>query len=421
MNEIEAHIYGHKIGTFIYFDGIVYFEYDEDFKKLGLEISPLKLNTQKTPRAYTNRDNISLYKGVAGVFFDSLPDKHGMAFIDRYFERQGLKSDQITVLHKLAFIGDRGMGAIEYRPKEHEDRKDDVQIVQNAKEAYETMKINIKNENSSIQDLMSVLDSVSPVGGGRPKMLVQHDATTNNIKLNNHRLEKGYKRAIIKFDEAYYENESIELTKLEYVFMSMAKDAGIDTANFKLIEENGLYHLMIERFDRDTDDNKIHICTASGLAHIDISVPQGSTYEMLFKLTKMLCKSQEDIEELYRRMVFNVLAINFDDHAKNFSFMMDKKGKWSLTPAYDIVYSKGLATKHITTIAGKSKDFVLADLQGIAKDYFIKEKKLTGIIAKTIAAIETFEERARDVGIDEKSILECKSDIEKQIEMLRAR
>ena len=288
MNEIEAHIYGHKIGTFIYFDGIVYFEYDEDFKKLGLEISPLKLNTQKTPRAYTNRDNISLYKGVAGVFFDSLPDKHGMAFIDRYFERQGLKSDEITVLHKLAFIGDRGMGAIEYRPKEHEDRKDDVQIVQNAKEAYETMKINIKNENSSIQDLMSVLDSVSPVGGGRPKMLVQHDATTNNIKLNNHRLEKGYKRAIIKFDEAYYENESIGLTKLEYVFMSMAKDAGIDTANFKLIEENGLYHLMIERFDRDTDDNKIHICTASGLAHIDISVPQGSTYEMLFKLTKML-------------------------------------------------------------------------------------------------------------------------------------
>jgi len=418
VNEIEAHIYGHKIGTFIYFDGVVYFEYDEDFKKLGLEISPLKLNTKKTHKAYTNRDNVALYKGVAGVFFDSLPDKHGMAFIDRYFERQGLKSDEITVLYKLAFIGDRGMGAIEYRPKEHEDKKDNAQIVQNAKEAYETMKMNIKNENSSIQDLMSVLDSVSPVGGGRPKMLVQYDETTNSIKLNNHKLENGYKRAIIKFDEAYYENESIGLTKLEYVFMSMAKDAGINTANFKLIEENSLHHLVIERFDRDADDNKTHICTASGLAHIDISVPQGSTYEMLFGLTKMLCKSQEDIEELYKRMVFNILAINFDDHTKNFSYMMDKKGKWSLTPAYDIVYSKGLATKHITTIAGKSKDFVLADLQGIAKDYFMKEKKLMGIIAKTIAVMETFENRARDVGIDEKTILECKSDIEKQIVML---
>jgi len=419
VNEIEAHIYGYKIGTFIYFDGVVYFEYDEDFKKLGLEISPLKLDTKKTPKAYTNRDNVALYKGVAGVFFDSLPDKHGMAFIDRYFERQGLKSDEITVLHKLAFIGDRGMGAIEYRPKEHEDKKDNVQIVQNAKEAYETMKMNIKNENSSIGDLMSVLDSVSPVGGGRPKMLVQYDETTNSIKLNNHKLENGYKRAIIKFDEAYYENESIGLTKLEFVFMSMAKDVGINTANFKLIEENGLHHLVIERFDRDGDDNKTHICTASGLAHIDISVPQGFTYEMLFGLTKMLCKSQEDIEELYKRMVFNVLAINFDDHTKNFSYMMDKKGKWSLTPAYDIVYSKGLATKHITTIAGKSKDFVLADLQGIAKDYFIKEKKAMGIIAKTITVMETFEGRARDVGIDEKTILECKSDIEKQMEMLR--
>ncbi len=418
MNEIEAYIYGHKIGTFIYFDGVVYFEYDEDFKKLGLEISPLKLDTKKTPKAYTNRDNVALYKGIAGVFFDSLPDKHGMAFIDRYFERQGLKSDEITVLYKLAFIGDRGMGAIEYRPKEHEDRKDNVQIVQNAKEAYETMKMNIKNENSSIGDLMSVLDSVSPVGGGRPKMLVQYDETTNSIKLNNHKLENGYKRAIIKFDEAYYENESIGLTKLEYVFMSMAKDVGINTANFKLIEENSLHHLVIERFDRDADDNKTHICTASGLAHIDISVPQGSTYEMLFGLTKMLCKSQEDIEELYKRMIFNILAINFDDHTKNFSYMMDKKGKWSLTPAYDIVYSKGLATKHITTIAGKSKDFVLADLQGIAKDYFIKEKKAMGIIAKTIAVMGAFESRARDVGIDEKTILECKSDIEKQMEML---
>lgn len=395
MNEIEAYIYGHKIGTFIYFDGVVYFEYDEDFKKLGLEISPLKLDTKKTPKAYTNRDNVALYKGIAGVFFDSLPDKHGMAFIDRYFERQGLKSDEITVLYKLAFIGDRGMGAIEYRPKEHEDRKDNVQIVQNAKEAYETMKMNIKNENSSIGDLMSVLDSVSPVGGGRPKMLVQYDETTNSIKLNNHKLENGYKRAIIKFDEAYYENESIGLTKLEYVFMSMAKDVGINTANFKLIEENSLHHLVIERFDRDADDNKTHICTASGLAHIDISVPQGSTYEMLFGLTKMLCKSQEDIEELYKRMIFNILAINFDDHTKNFSYMMDKKGKWSLTPAYDIVYSKGLATKHITTIAGKSKDFVLADLQGIAKDYFIKEKKAMGIIAKTIAVM----------GADRKSVV----------------
>jgi serine/threonine-protein kinase HipA len=418
VNDIEAYIYGHKIGTFIYFDGAVYFEYDEDFKKLGFEISPLKLNTKKTPKAYTNRDNAALYKGIAGVFFDSLPDKHGMAFIDRYFERRGIKSDEISLLHKLAFIGDRGMGAIEYRPKEHEDSKDSTQIVQNAKEAYDVMKMNIKNENSSIQDLMSVLDSVSPIGGGRPKMLVQYSEATKSIKLNNHKLENGYKRAIVKFDEAYYENESIGLTKLEYVFMSMAKDVGIDTANFKLIEENGLHHLVVERFDRDADDNKTHICTASGLAHIDISVPQGSTYEMLFGLTKMLCKSQEDIEELYKRMVFNVLAVNFDDHTKNFSYMMDKKGKWSLTPAYDIVYSKGLATKHITTIAGKSKDFVLADLQGIAKDYFIKEKKAMGIIAKTTAVMETFENRARDVDIDEKTILECKSDIEKQMAML---
>ena len=419
MSEIDAYIYGRKIGTLIFHDGIVYFEYDEDFKNRGLEISPIKLHTKKTSKAYTNKDTITLYKGIAGVFFDSLPDKHGMAFIDRYFERQGLRTHQITLLHKLAFIGDRGMGAIEYKPKEHEDSKDALAGVLNAKEAYEEMKKNIKNESSSIQSLISIIDSVSPVGGGRPKMLVQYNKTTNTIKRNNQKLEDGYKRAIIKFDEAYDENESIGLTKLEYLFMNMAKDAKINTANFKLIEEKGLHHFVVERFDRDEHDDKIHICTASGLAHIDISVAQGSTYELLFSLTRTLCKSQEDIEELFRRMVFNVLALNFDDHTKNFSYMMDKKGKWNLAPAYDVVYSKGAATQHISTICGKSKDFILDDLLKIAKDYLIKEKKAMEIIGATIEVMRGFEERAKEIALDSKTIEECKKDIENQIELLR--
>ncbi len=287
MTEIEAYIYGHKIGTLIHHKGTIYFEYDENFKSLGLEISPIKLHTQKTIKAYTNQDNIPLYGGLAGVFFDSLPDKHGMAFIDRYFQRQDLKPHQITLLHKLAFIGDRGMGAIEYRPKEHEDNITDSTSILNAKEAYEEMKKNITNKESSITNLMNILDSVSSVGGGRPKMLVLYDEITNTIKSNTQNLPKDYKRAIIKFDEVYYENESIGLTKLEYIFMQMAKEVGIHTANFKLIEENGMHHLVVERFDRDEEDNKLHICTASGLMHIDISVAQVTSYENLFILTDL--------------------------------------------------------------------------------------------------------------------------------------
>ena len=167
MEEINAYLYGKKIGTMIEHQGIIYFEYDKEFRLSGLEISPIKLNTLKIQGAYTNQDNTKLYHGMAGVFFDSLPDKHGMAFIDRYFEKQGLKPFEVTLLHKLAFIGDRGMGAIEYIPKE-DDGFDDSNITINAKEAYEELKQNLQNDNSSIESLMNIKESVSPIGGGRP-------------------------------------------------------------------------------------------------------------------------------------------------------------------------------------------------------------------------------------------------------------
>ncbi len=416
MTEIKAFIYGQEIGTLIHHDNKIYFEYSDDFKSSGLEISPIKLHTSKTTKAHINQDNMYLYKGIAGVFFDSLPDKHGMSFINRYFERQNLKSTEVTLLHKLAFIGNRGMGAIEYQPKEHEDtRYEDIESVLNAKEAYEEMKKNIKDKESSIESLMSILDSVSPVGGGRPKMLVLYNKETNSYKLNEQVLVPGYKRIIIKFDEAYYQDESIGFTKLEYVFMQMAKDAGINTANFSLIEENGMHHFLLDRFDRDEKDNKIHMCTASGLMHIDISVAQGASYENLFTLTQMLCKSQEDIIELYKRMIFNVLVSNFDDHTKNFTYLMDKKGKWSISPAYDITYSKGMATQHLTTIGGKSKDFNISDLLRIAKTQSIKESRALEIIKRSIEVVKTFETRAHEINLDEDTIKTCIHDIESQI------
>jgi len=415
MIEIDAYIYHKKIGTLIEHSGTIYFEYDSSFITQGLEISPVKFLVSK--EMYTNKDHKSLYQGMAGVFFDSLPDKHGMAFIDRYFERQGLKMHEITLLHKLAFIGDRGMGAIEYLPHEHDESILNVDVI-NAKDAYEKMKKDMNDNNSSIEDLMNILDSVSPVGGGRPKMLVQYDEKEKKIKINTKALEKGCKRAIIKFDEVYEGVGSIGLTKLEYIMMNMAKEAGIHTANFELIEENGFHHLLVERFDRTKDDKKIHMCTASGLMHIDISVAQVTTYEHLMLLTKRITKSQEDVEEMFRRMVFNVLVFNFDDHAKNFAFLMDKSGKWTLSPAYDITYSKGLAKQHITTIGGKALEISRDDILKIAKSYSIKPSIANKIIDDCIKVAKTFEKRAKILGLEDKDIEAYKSDIDSQIELL---
>lgn len=418
MEEINAYLYGKKVGTMIEHQGVIYFEYDKEFKLTGLQISPIKLHTSKTQGAYTNSEHIKVYHGMAGVFFDSLPDKHGMSFIDRYFEKQGLKPFEVTLLHKLAFIGDRGMGAIEYIPKE-DDISDSSNITINAKEAYEELKQNLQNDNSSIESLMNIKQSVSPVGGGRPKMLVQYNYQTNEIRLNKKELHKGYVRAIIKFDEIYEGVGSIGLTKLEYIFMSMAQEIGINTAQFQLISEGNAKHLLVKRFDRDDNDEKIHMATASGLMHIDISVLKATSYEYLFMLTRNICKSQEDIEELFKRMVLNILISNFDDHAKNFAYLMDKNGIWKLSPAYDITYSKGLLKSHTTTVCGKDLDITKDDILKIAKAQSIKPATAIKIIDKCIDVVRTFEEKAKDIELDIDTIKECTNDINSQIELFK--
>jgi len=199
----------------------------------------------------------------------------------------------------------------------------------------------------------------------------------------------------------------------------MAKVCGITIPSITLYEENGQSHLIIERFDRDENDKKVHICSASGLMHIDISVPQIMSYEQLFSFTRKICNNQIMIEELFRRMVFNALSFNFDDHAKNFSFLMNKDGKWSLSPAYDITYSKGLAKEHLTTINAKGLDFTLDDFLHIAKVQSISKSSAMKIIDKISKELRTFEKRAKEIGIDAKSIKECTEDIESQLELIK--
>ena len=417
MEEINAYIYGKKIGTMIEHQGVIYFEYDKEFKLNGLEISPIKLHTLKTKDAYTSPDHVTLYHGIAGVFFDSLPDKHGMPFIDRYFEKQGLKPFEVILLHKLAFIGDRGMGAIEYVPKE-DDTAVTSDIAINAKEAYEEMKQGIQSDDSSIESLMNIRQSVSPIGGGRPKMLVQYNYDTKEIRLNKKELHQGYIRAIIKFDEIYEGVGSIGLTKLEYIFMSMAKEVGINTSEFQLINEGDAKHLLVKRFDRDDNDEKIHMCTAAGLMHLDISILKATSYEYLFMLTRNVCKSQENIEELFKRMILNIICLNFDDHAKNFAYLMDKNGKWSLSPAYDITYSKGLMKSHTTTVCGKDSNITRNDVLKIAKAQGIKTATAIKIIDSCCKIVKTFEQKAKELELDINTLESCKSDINNQIKLL---
>jgi serine/threonine-protein kinase HipA len=418
--EVDAYLYGHKIGSMIMHMGRIYFEYDTAFTSLGLEISPLKLNTKKITGAYTNPDSPDYYYGMCGVFFQSLPDKHGMPFIDRYFERQGVVLDKVTLLQKLTFIADRGMGAIEYAPKEHEEIME-AAIALSAKELREEMRLVLEDDvkNTTIRDFMNIVNNASPIGGARPKLLIAYNQQTGEIKSNSSTLQDGFVRSILKFDESYPNsegiNESIELTKLEYLHMSLAKECGITIPTMNLIEENGECHLIFERYDRDKNDQKIHVCSAAGLMHKDIRIAQVMSYEELFKLTNLITKSQSDVEEMFRRMVFNALSFNVDDHAKNFEFMMDRTGKWRLAPAYDVTYSKGVVKEHLTTINGTSSDFSIDDFLIVAKKNLIQEKKAKEIIKTVVAVLSNYEKRALEVGVSTSEATKIDAEIRAQI------
>jgi serine/threonine-protein kinase HipA len=418
--EVDAYLYGHKIGTMIMHMGRIYFEYDTAFTSLGLEVSPLKLNTKKITGAYTNPDSIDYYYGMCGVFFQSLPDKHGMPFIDRYFERQGVASDKVTLLQKLTFIADRGMGAIEYAPKEHEEIME-AAIALSAKELREEMRLVLEDDvkNTTIRDFMNIVNNASPIGGARPKLLISYNQQSGEIRSNSGTLQDGFVRSILKFDESYPNadgiNESIELTKLEYLHMSLASECGITIPAMTLIEENGEHHLIFERYDRDKHDQKIHVCSAAGLMHKDIRVAQVMSYEELLKLTNLITKSQSDVEEMFRRMVFNALSFNVDDHAKNFEFMMDRTGQWRLAPAYDVTYSKGVVKEHLTTINGKSSDFSIDDFLVVAQKNLIPEKKAKEIIETAVTVLSTYETRAFEVDISESEATKINGEIRAQI------
>lgn len=193
--------------------------------------------------------------------------------------------------------------------------------------------------------------------------------------------------------------------------MQSAKKCGITIPSIYLYKEEIATHLILERFDRDKNDKKIHISSVSALLHKDISIARVMSYEELFTFTNMVCKKQSSILELFRRMVFNIMILNYDDHAKNFSFMMREDGVWDLAPAYDITYSKGRLQEHLTTINGKAKEISKSDILMVARKNLIDDKLVLEIIQTIIDELESFEIKAKELGIKKENYIDISNDI----------
>ena len=410
--EVEAFIFDTKIGNLLLKDGIIYFEYDKAFKTSGLEISPLKLPLSLNG-AYSNNDD-RYFEGLAGVFHDTLPDKFGTKVIERYFESKNIPPHQLNVIQKLMFVGDKSIGAITYKPIIHKTEEKKINDLIELQNFYDNAKKIISGDAIEVVDeMLNFMDSAASAGGARAKAIIGYNAHSKEIISGVKRdLKDNFEHYLIKFDIANDDGASSDYTKLEYLYMSMAKEVGIDVPKIELLEHGNLAHYLIKRFDR-VDKEALHLHSVAGLTHTNFNIPMHYSYDELLRLTRYLTGSQQAVNQQFKRMIFNIVGRNQDDHAKNFAFTMDKNGAWNLSPAYDITYSNGVGyTKnHQLSLNGKTNDYTLQDILGLAKKHSIKENVAKEYLEQIIDVFSQFKNRAGQLDVKGKTILRIEKEL----------
>jgi serine/threonine-protein kinase HipA len=398
--EVTVNIFGQRVGTLYEDRGVIRFEYEQTFINLGLNISPLKLPFEIT--TYVNYDD-RYFETLAGVFFDSLPDKFGTKVVKRYYESKNMQRRELSALQKLVFIGKRGMGALEYEPSEKVLSDRELTESLEIRSMYESSRKIINGEpTEAIKEMLLFTDSGASAGGARAKAVVGWNKESDKIISGTGELPEGFEYWLIKFDGYDDNKQPLDFTKLEFLYMNMAKECGIDVPQLDFLTDEDLTHFAIKRFDR-VGGKKIHMHSLASLVHVNFNIPMHYSYDEALRVVRFVTKDTTAVEEFYRRAVFNIVARNQDDHAKNTSFLMNSTGEWSLSPAYDITYAngEGFTKQHQMSILGKVDNFTRKDLLQLAKNNDIKNAKATAIIDKAISVISSFYSKAKDLGIRE--------------------
>lgn len=397
------------------------FEYAPAFLDQGLDISPLHMGLSAARRSdgkfFFPALNKDTYLGLPGLLADALPDKFGNRIIDAWLARQGRDSASFSPVERLCYTGMRGMGALEFLPPvmKHHDRAVPVEISELVQLAQDVMRqrdsLGVQISTAGQDNKHAILDILrvgTSAGGARPKAVI---AMNDQGKVISGQADApaGYDYWLLKFDGV----TDMELGepggygRIEYAYYLMAKAAGIKMTPCKLLEENGRAHFMTRRFDR-IKGKKQHMQTLCGIAHYDFNAPGAYSYEQAFEVMRKLRLSKAEATQQYRRMVFNIIARNQDDHTKNISFLMGPSGKWALSPAYDVTYSHNPAGKwtnqHQMSLNGKRDDFSRSDLIESGKS--ISLSRPADIVDEVITTISKWPGFAQDAGLAKEVIRE---------------
>ena len=409
---IQIYLWGDPVGAMSWDRerGYADFQFDDRFRRSGLDIAPLMMPLARTRGVVSFPANARTrcFSGLPGMIADALPDKFGSQLITEWFARQGKTEDMVTPLDRLCYVGKRAMGALEFVPATH------VEGVNESTEIYirELMDISesIFRERNKFQELIrqndkTILDILkvgTSAGGAKPKAIIAYNEQTGEVRSGQVPAPEGFSYWLLKFDGGTY-SEHHEITdnprgigNIEYAYHKMATACGISMSECRLLPEGDCNHFMTRRFDRTLSGEKIHMQTAAAIAHLDRDVRH--SYEELFGVLRRLGLHYKDSEQLYRRMVFNVIARNHDDHTKNFSFLMDREGRWSLAPAYDLCYSYNpggrWTSRHQLSLNGKTDGFTRGDLLAVAQAVGLRDAD--HIIEDVRASVAAWPDVAKD-------------------------
>lgn len=393
------------------------FEFEPGFLNKDLNIAPLTMPVEEARRGQIfSFPNLTAetFKGLPGLLADSLPDKFGQELINAWLALQGREAESMNPVEMLCYMGKRGMGALEYRPAVRFERggsnflevADLVQLAQKA--ILRKEELNVQMDQEEKQAVLDIIRVGTSAGGARAKAVIainQH----NQVKSGQGDVPEGYTHWLIKLDGVVDEQlgDPKGYGRIEYAYSKMAADCGIEMTECRLLEENNRAHFMTRRFDRPGHKSKLHMQTLCGLCHYDYNNPLAYSYEQAFQAMRRLRLPYQAAEQLYRRMVFNVIGINNDDHTKNISFLMDPSGHWSLSPAYDVTYayqpSHKYLSQHQLSVNNKRTGITRDDLLTVAEGMNIKKSK--EIIEQIREAIKRWPEFAAMAKIPNNQVL----------------
>jgi serine/threonine-protein kinase HipA len=392
------------------------FEYDHEFVGSGIQVSPVRMPLHEDPYRFPGLAQ-DAFKGLPGMLADSLPDRWGTALVNAWLASQGREESSFDVVERLCYVGTRGMGALEFEPAREPAAAEgaDLQfgaLVRLAGEALAQRETFVAElaadpEKEAIKAILAVGTSA---GGARPKAIIAYNQATGQVRSGQIEAGDGFGHWLLKFDGVARAGDH-GLTDpqgwcaVEYAYSVMAQAAGVQMSECRLFAEHGRRHFMTRRFDRPDEGGKLHMQTVGGLEHVSYNEPGSFSYEQALLLVRRMGLGTAAVEQMFRRMVFNVVARNQDDHVKNIAFLMDRRGAWSLAPAYDVTWAwkpgNVWLDSHQMSINGKRDNFTVFDLREVARLGGLKQGRAEAVLAAVSNVVSGWREIAAATGLDQ--------------------